>query len=62
MIIAGPGLTCLCPPLFEYILFGSKEDCLEHEKPVTVDDIPLNAGTEVLINFIKLHAHAYFIA
>ncbi len=37
-------------------ILGSKEDCLEHE---TVE--PLNAGTEVLINFIKKVAHVYVV-
>ena len=47
----GPGFPCLCPPVFSYILYGDKDKALQ-ELP-TRDDIPLNASTEGLWDFIQ---------
>lgn len=47
----GPGFPCLCPAVFSYILYGDKDKALQ-QLP-TIDDIPLNASTESLCNFIQ---------
>lgn len=46
----GPSFSCLCPAVYNFVLFGDKDLALE-ELP-SVDDIPKNAATAGLINII----------
>ena len=39
----GPGFSCLCPPAFNYLLYGDKERALECLP--SLEDIPQNAAT-----------------
>ena len=44
----GPGLPCLCPAIFQYLVSDNPSDCLP-----TKEDIPLNLSTHELITFIE---------
>lgn len=47
----GPGFPCLCPPAFNYILYGDKERALECLP--SLEDIPQNAATVGTIDLIS---------
>lgn len=47
----GPGFSCLCPPAFNYLLYGDKERALECLP--SLEDIPQNTATVRIIDLIS---------
>lgn len=52
----GPGIPCLSPCMYEYILKGEVDDCY----PVK-EDIPLNLSTHELITFVEEVSHNFSV-
>ena len=50
----GPGIPCLSPCMFEYMVKGNRDECY----PVK-EDIPLNIATHNLITFIEEVSSSY---
>ena len=54
----GPSLSNLHPLMYTYLFSGNVEDSLQY--PVSVEEIPLNAGSDGLIKFIKEVSIAWY--
>lgn len=46
----GPGMPCLAPYVYEFIIWGDKEHTAAY---VTFEDLPETSQTEVLMTFLK---------
>lgn len=56
----GPGLPCLAPYVYEFILWGEKEQAAAY---VTFEDLPETPQTEVLMAFLKgVSNYFYFLS
>lgn len=50
IIHGGPSFPCLCPAVFDYIIYGEIDRALSG---LSVKDIPLNAATSPLLQFLE---------
>ena len=56
----GPGLPCLAPYVYEFILWGEKEQAAAY---VTFEDLPETPQTEVLMAFLTgVSNYFYFLS
>lgn len=56
----GPGLPCLAPYVYEFILWGEKEQAAAY---VTFEDLPETPQTEVLMVFLTgVSNYFYFLS
>ena len=51
IVQGGPTFCCLCPAVYSYMVYGSKERALE-ELP-SAEDIPRNAATSGICSLIE---------